>query len=362
MMVAPWHFCRAREWEGDGISPLDSLVARADALQQRHRAVAFPLAVWKRYGEDHGAWLGALISYYGLFAMIPFLLAFVTLMHILFAKTPTLLQEILDAVWTRLPFVSQDLRGRIEPVHGDPLVVAIAVVVAFWGAFGVLRVMQDAQNQMWGVPTYRRPGFVPALGRAFALIGMATFGLVATTIASAVVVGRGPAVVISIATVALNLLVNLVLVIAAYRLLTARPLGIRDIAPGGAFASIGVTGLTILGGLYVDRVIARTSALYGSFATIIGLFAWVSLVVQVVVIGNLINVVRVEHLWPRSVTGSRLCEGDRRAVDFSEGRALLVARSRLDSIGSPPAAVATAPPDERAASPAQGDDPRRPLP
>ncbi len=63
--------------------------------------------------------------------------------------------------------------------------------------------------------------------------------------------------------------------------------------------------LTLAGGLYIQRIVAGASSLYGSFATIIGLFAWIALLVQTLVYGTLVNVVRVERLWPRSLTGHR---------------------------------------------------------
>jgi membrane protein len=42
--------------------PVDDVVEWFDRLQRRHRFLGFPLAVIKRYGEDHGGCLGALIS------------------------------------------------------------------------------------------------------------------------------------------------------------------------------------------------------------------------------------------------------------------------------------------------------------
>ena len=38
---------------------------QVDAWQRCHPVVGFPWAVLKRYGEDHGGWLGAIVTYYG---------------------------------------------------------------------------------------------------------------------------------------------------------------------------------------------------------------------------------------------------------------------------------------------------------
>ena len=41
------------------------LVRRVDELQRRRRVIGFSFAVAKRYGEDHGGWLGSLIGVAG---------------------------------------------------------------------------------------------------------------------------------------------------------------------------------------------------------------------------------------------------------------------------------------------------------
>ena len=46
-------------------------LAWPDTWQRRHPVVGFPVAVLKRYGEDHGGWLGAIVTYYGFFALAP---------------------------------------------------------------------------------------------------------------------------------------------------------------------------------------------------------------------------------------------------------------------------------------------------
>ena len=74
---------------------LDSNLDRFDAFQRRHSVIAFPHAVFKRYGEDRGGWLGAVISYYGFFSLLPALLAFVTIVYLVLGEQPTLLTNVL---------------------------------------------------------------------------------------------------------------------------------------------------------------------------------------------------------------------------------------------------------------------------
>ena len=52
--------------------------------------------------------------------------------------------------------------------------------------------------------------------------------------------------------------------------------------------------------------------MYGPFALVIGLLAWLYLGAQITVYGAEVNVVRKERLWPRSMVQPPLIEGDKR--------------------------------------------------
>ena len=41
------------------VALIDDAVDRIDGVQRRHGLLAFPFAVFKRYGEDNGGWVGA---------------------------------------------------------------------------------------------------------------------------------------------------------------------------------------------------------------------------------------------------------------------------------------------------------------
>jgi YihY family inner membrane protein len=286
---------------------------------------AFPIAVGKRYTEDHGGWLGATITYYGFFALVPLLLVFVTALTIALDDNPTLLDRILDAIWRQLPFVGNDIRQSVQPITGNPWTIVVATLVTLWGASNVMRVCQDTMNRMWGVPRFERPNFLAKVVRGIAVIGLLGLGLIGTAVITGLTLGFElplvGAVATGIGTIALNVAISLVL----FRLLIARDGSWRDHLPGAVLVGFGTYGLTLLGGFYVQRVIARASTLYGSFAAMVGVFAWIALVVQVVVIATLVNVVRVERLWPRSLTPRNYGAGDRRAVALGARRAQLIA-------------------------------------
>ena len=53
---------------------------RVDDFQQRRRWLAFPFAVFKKFGDDQAGNLAALIAYYGFFSLFPLLLTFVSVL------------------------------------------------------------------------------------------------------------------------------------------------------------------------------------------------------------------------------------------------------------------------------------------
>ena len=64
------------------MNPISEIVQRADRFQQRTPWLAFPVAVWKKFGDDRAGNLAALIAYNGFAAVFPLLLVLVTLLDI----------------------------------------------------------------------------------------------------------------------------------------------------------------------------------------------------------------------------------------------------------------------------------------
>jgi uncharacterized BrkB/YihY/UPF0761 family membrane protein len=312
---------------------IDRVVDRIDSVQRRHRLLAFPFAVSKRYGEDNGGWVGALISYYGFFSLFPFLVVLVTIATWVLGDRPDLLQKVLVAIWSQVPFAAASLQANVEQevrtIQASGWVMLISVLVTLWGALGVVRVLEDAVNTVWGVARFRRPGFFPKIARSLAVLALLAVGLAAT----AVVAGLTITVRFPVAGLVFVAVVNVVVVtaitLAVYHLSIAQQVSNADLLPGAVIMAVGTYGLTLVAGVYVKHVIARTTNIYGPFATTIGLLAYVSLVVQVFVVASEVNVVRAKRLWPRSFTGRALGEPDARAIDLTLQRERVLSQRQL---------------------------------
>jgi uncharacterized BrkB/YihY/UPF0761 family membrane protein len=87
----------------------------------------------------------------------------------------------------------------------------------------------------------------------------------------------------------------------AYRVLTAARLRWRDVLAGSCLAGFAWTALLSFGGWLVANRIASSSDVYGTFALVIGLLAWIYLGAQLMLFGAEVNAVRAHRLWPRSL-------------------------------------------------------------
>ena len=79
----------------------------------------------------------------------------------------------------------------------------------------------------------------------------------------------------------------------AFKLLTAEDCRWRELLPGVIAASVFWQLLQHLGGYYVDHELKRLSPLYGVFALVLGLLAWLYLGAQLTIFAAEINVVRI---------------------------------------------------------------------
>jgi uncharacterized BrkB/YihY/UPF0761 family membrane protein len=300
-----------------------------DRLQRRRPVLGFPYAVFKRYGEDHGGWLGSLIAYYGFFSLYPLLVVFVTVATWVLRDRPDALQRVLEALWSQLPFAGSTLEAEVEKqvttLTGQGWVLGVSLLVTLWGGIGVVRVLQDTVNTIWGVPRYRRPGFIPKLARGLAILGLLALGVVGTAVVAGITLAVELPLVAAVLAGVGNVAIATALAVAVYRLVIGNSAQTSELVPGALFTATGAYAITLIGGLYVKHVIARVTGVYGPFASTIGLLLYVSLIVQAFVLGTEVNVVRARRLWPRAVKQDHLGEPDWRAIELTMEREALSA-------------------------------------
>jgi uncharacterized BrkB/YihY/UPF0761 family membrane protein len=288
-------------------------VRRVDTLQRRHRFLGFPWAVLRKYLDDDGPRLAALITYYGFLSLFPLLLLATTAISELLRSRPELQRQILDRL------VGRELRPDIEhalaqmPPSGIPLAVGL-VSLLFAGTGGVLA-MYSALNRMWGVPWRDRYGWASQYARVLLVLVLSfTSAVIAagSTIVTDTVL-QLPAVQRGAAAVATATAVFAVISIA-HKVLVCRPLRMRDIRMGGVVGAVVVTALLNAATTVLPALVTRAGLVYGSFATVVGIFTLLYLISQTLVLSVEVSTVIKSRLTPRGLTNAVLSDTDRRAL------------------------------------------------
>jgi YihY family inner membrane protein len=293
---------------------------RVDRFQRRHPAAGFPIAVIYKFMDDDGHFLAALITYYGFLSLFPTLLLLATVLGLVLAGDPALQQRLLDSALAEFPVIGPQL-ARPEGLGGGITGIVVGGLVALYGALGMGQAIQHAMNTVWAVPRHSRPDPITSRGRSLMLRGTLGLLVLASTVLSAL--GSGAAAYGSFSgwltmllTVA-SVLANAAVFVLGFRITTVRRLTTRQVLPGALTAAVLWQMLQSFGGVYVARVVANASAVDAVFALVLGLFAFIYLAAVALMLCVEIDVVRVDHLYPRAlltpfVDHEDLTEGDER--------------------------------------------------
>jgi membrane protein len=286
-----------------------------DSYQQRRPRLGFIAAVLKKFGDDQAGQLAALISYYAFVSIFPLLLALVTVLGFILQGNPSEQQRILDGTLGQFPILSDQL--KLHSLTGSTVGLVIGIAGSLLAGLGFTNVTQNAFNRIWDVPFKRRPNFLYARLRGLGMLAVLGTLSILSTVAAGFVGTASHGASAVIAGVLVAFVLNLVVFMAAFSLLTAADVSWRELLPGVVVAAVFWQLLQHLGGYYLDHELKRTGPLYGVFALVLGLLAWLYLGAQLTIFAAEINVVKARRLWPRSFFSDPLLDTDRRALTSS---------------------------------------------
>lgn len=292
---------------GDNLGARGRTVVRAiDGFQRRHRWAGFPISVVYKYADDQGGFLAALITYYGLLSLFPALLLLMTVLGYVLSGDPAAQQRVIDSALGKFPIIGSALKQNIHAIHGSGIAALIGVVGLIYGVLGVGQALQQTFNQSWAVPRNQRPDPFRSRLRSLLLVVLAGLVLITTTGLTAVGAATGSldshlGGVLRLVVLAGSVVTNLLLFLAAFRLLTAREVTMRALLPGAITGALGWQALQALGTTYVSRVLSHSTDIYGAFGVLLGLIAWIYLGAVLIVIATEMNVVHACRLSPRSL-------------------------------------------------------------
>ncbi len=306
------------------MNPVERVIRKVDAWQQRHTPTAFVFGVIKKYGDDNGGVLVSNLAHSAFVSIFPLLLILVTILGLIASVDASFKAEVLKAVAGQVPLIGNQLTGNVHVLKRSSTIgLIVGLVGLIWGATGLAQAGLFTMEQVWNLPGPARPGYVPRLGRAVLFLGLLGAGVIATTLLTSLNT-YGPSVashlhiahsatVLTVVAEVLAAAFNVGMYIGAFRVLTPKGVPTRALLPGAITGGILYTLLQVLGTYLVHHYL-HSDSVYGVFGTVLGLLAWISLAVEITVYSAEINVVLSRRLWPRSIVQPPLTEADRASM------------------------------------------------
>lgn len=293
---------------------VERALRRVDRYQQAHGWIGFPFAVVKKFGDDKGGNLTALLAWNGFFALFPLLLILVTVLGFLLAGHPAFQQRVLHSTLAQFPIIGDQLQDNIHVLHANAVGLVVGLAGFLWGARGVTQAGQHAMAEIWNVPGKQRPSFATRQLRGLLLLLVFALGVVATTTLASLAVLLRHSLAFTLANLVASAALNTGLFLLAFRVLTPHRIPTRQLPLGAGVAGILWVLLQSVGGYLVGHNLKHASQVYGFFAIVLGMLSWLYLAAQATLYAAEINVVRARRLWPRSILQPPLTRSDRRAL------------------------------------------------
>lgn len=173
-----------------------------------------------------------------------------TVLGLVAAGDPAFRQDAIDAVASQVPLIGHELTGNVHQLRKSSLIgLIVGLASLIWGTTGLAQAGLFTMEQVWNLPGPARPAFIPRLGRSLLFLLLLGHVLIATSL---------------------------------------------------------MAGLSTYGHHYL-----HSDSVYGVFATVLGLVAWLYLAAQITVYCAEINVVLARRLWRRT---SSSCSATRAAA------------------------------------------------
>jgi YihY family inner membrane protein len=296
------------------MNPVEKAIRAVDRTQRRFTPTAFVFGVIKKFGDDNGGVLVSNLAYSTFVALFPLLLVLVTILGLAASVDASFRGDVLNAVASQVPLLGKTLTGNVHTLHRSSVIgLVVGLIALVYGATGLAQAGLFTMEQVWNLPGPARPGYVPRLGRAVLFLALLGAGVIVTTglFSLGTYLHSGLAVKIPLELVTAAFSVGMYL--GAFRVLTPKGVPTGRLLPGAITGGILYTVLQVLGTWLVHHYL-HSDSVYGVFADVLGLVAWIYIAVEVTVYSAEINVVLARRLWPRAIVQPPLTEADRASM------------------------------------------------
>lgn len=248
------------------------------------------LRIQDRFGEVQGDPLANGIALQIFLSLIPLLLVAIAVVGFIAGGDATFTGDAIDLLGIPADGdAAGALRTTIENAEESRQAASIIGVLGLlWRGLAVVAAVQRAIDNVWQTQS---EGFKDKARAVLWLLGAGVIFVASFAVTTVLNFLPGFLAPVSIL---VGLGVNLGLFLWTYSELGRLPVGWRALLPGAALCAVGFEVLKLVGTIYVPRLVASSSALYGSLGIVIAILAWLAFFGRLLVYGAVVNVLRWE--------------------------------------------------------------------
>ena len=263
----------------------------ATRIGDRYPVLRTAWKVQKRFGEVNGSYLASAITMSAFLSLFPLLLVAMAVIGFISSGDPSLPQDTLRFLGLNASDdaanVVLDAIETAEQSRAAASIIGVAGLL--WTGLGFVAALQYAFDTVWQV-----------IGRGlkdkvFGLAWLVGAGvLFAASFAITSVIGALPGFFAPVNLV-LGVGLSFALFLWTMKVLPHHDIGLKSLVPGALVGAIGLEVLKVVGGIYVPRLVASSSATYGSIGIVFAILAWLLFFGRLIVYSSVVNVVRWEE-------------------------------------------------------------------
>lgn len=254
---------------------------------RRWRWFATGVRVLERFSEVHGSQLAATVTLAAFISIFPLLLAAIGIIGFFSHGAVDLPGEVIRRFGLTGEAASLVTSAIDTAERSRKAASLLGLAGLVWSGLALVAALQFAFDSAWQVAGRglkdKAFGILWLVGATAILL--ASFAL--TALLTRLPGPAGPFVLLG------ALVVDMALWMWTFKVLTNRDVGWKALLPGALLGTVGLEVLKAVGGIYVPRAVASSSALYGSIGVVFAVLAWLLFFGRLMVLAAVLNVV----LW-----------------------------------------------------------------
>lgn len=258
-------------------------------IRQRWDIADLALDVFTGYREHRSSRTAAALTYYSFLSLFPLLLVFTTIVGFVLEDNKDLQERIVDSVIAKIPLIGDQIIHDPTALTTEPWVLISGLVLALWAGMRAFVGIFSAFDDIADTPLDGRTNL--PMRRLLALLTITVVGVsqVATAVLSALIGVAGFPNISRVLLLASSVLISSVVLGAAMHWLRSIRPSWRSVVPGAIVGGIGFAVLQVLGTTLVGRALVNAGAIYGTFASVIALMAWLNFHAYITLIAAELN-------------------------------------------------------------------------